>query len=376
MNYGIIITGQSLAEGGLVDDKKIYPNIMKSQRAFMLSDYPVVRNNEQPFRLRRLKESSRVTISSSLVNTLIKNNDDTYIVSGCAIGGKAYKEIAKNGITQVYENCIKQIEYVYNKKKAKYIAIIVIHGEQDGLDNNTDYKNNLKAWQISFNNDIQRITSQRDNIRLFLCQVSSSSGYGRCGGIKSNSFPTPLQQLASIEDNNNITMVCSKYFLDYFDHSHLTNKSQILLGEYYAKAIKYEKMYNNKYEPLRPNKIVSKLNKITIEFIGVYGGLSFDNTLVKPIENNGFAYCDDTKNKILSVNITGNNKVTIILKNNIGSNAIISYAYQNGGPNTPGGLGNRGNLRDNNTDMSIYIPQYNLYNWCVIFKKYLCKSTT
>ena len=156
-----------------------------------------------------------VTISSSLVNSLIKNNDDTYIISEGEIRGKSYREIVKNGITQVYEI------------KAKYITIIVIHGEQDRLDNNTDYKNNLKDWQINFNNDIQKITSQTDNVKLFLCQVSSSSGYGHCGEIKSNSFLTPIQQLSYIEDNNNITMVCSKYFLDYFDHSHLTNKVKL-----------------------------------------------------------------------------------------------------------------------------------------------------
>jgi len=364
-------TGQSLAEGGVGNDPVSgllpYPNIIK-----MLNGGPVgLTTSVIGPSIQTLAEKARVTIASSymrkILNTISSISDNVYF-HGQAWGGQNYQSLKKGGTSGVYEKIIAQAQTI-SAQNVLYKGISVIHGEQDGLDNNTNYAVNLNEWKTDFNVDLKLASSQTDDIPMFLCQVGSSSGYNFIGGITTTGFPTQLEQLKAHETYNNIYLVCPKYQLDYYDHSHITNNAQVLLGEYYAKALK-KVIDTTTYDPLSPSTIVGSGNQITISFFGRVGNLVFDTTNVIAATNQGFAYNDDSGRTITNVQII-NNQVVITLSGTIGANPVVGYAYNNGAggaANQVAGLGARGNLRDSDTETSSFTGQ-NLYNWCVIFKK-------
>jgi hypothetical protein len=366
-------TGQSLAEGGVGNDP-VAGLIPYPANIEMLINGPVgLTTNVIGPSIQTLSEKSRVTIASSYMRktlTDISGVSDDVVFHGQAWGGKNYNSLKKGGSTGVYEKIISQSQNILSSKQTIiYKGISVIHGEQDGLDNNTNYAANLNEWKTDFNTDFKLISGQTEDIPMFLCQVGSSSGYGYTGGITSTGFPSQLEQLKAHEIYNDIYLVCPKYQLDYFDHSHITNNAQVLLGEYYAKAFK-KVIQNGNFDPLRPSTIVGAGNQVTISFVGRVGNLVFDTTNVIAATNQGFAYSDDSGNTITNVQIV-NNQVVITLSGNIGANAVVGYAYNNGSggaTNQVNGLGARGNLRDSDTETSSFTGQ-NLYNWCVIFKK-------
>ena len=364
-------TGQSLAEGGVGNDfvsgLTPYTNIIK-----MLNKGPVGLSTDVigPS-IQTLAEKSRVTIASSYMRKIlnsISSISDNVFFHGQAWGGKNYQSLKKGGTSGVYEKIIAQAQTI-STENVLYKGISVIHGEQDGLDNNTNYAVNLNEWKTDFNTDLKAASTQTEDIPMFLCQVGSSSGYNFIGGITTTDFPTQLEQLKAHETYSNIYLVCPKYQLNYYDHSHITNNAQVLLGEYYAKAFK-KVIDTATYDPLSPATIVGSGTQITISFFGRVGNLVFDTTNVNPATNQGFAYNDDSGRTITNVQII-NNQVVITLSGTIGTNPLVSYAYNNGlggEANQVAGLGARGNLRDSDTDTSLFTGQY-LYNWCVIFKK-------
>lgn len=166
-------------------------------------------------------------------------------------------------------------------------------------------------------------------------------------------------------------MVCSKYFLKYYDHAHITNKSQAVLGEYYAKAMLKEADTGVKFEPCRPISFTKTGNAIVIKFTGVEDGLEIDTQSVSGISNYGFAYSDSSGNTITSVVITDYDEVTITLTGSIGASPVIAYAYHNGAggaSNQAAGQGDRGNLRGTSKDISKSSGDM-LHPWCVIFRE-------
>ncbi len=369
--FGVLLTGQSLAEGGVGGDAvsgvktPSFPG-----RVLMFSPQPVGLNTQVLSQIPvDLVEPERVTIGHSLTRGLATGNNDTWIFSGQAWGGKAYVDLAKGGSTGVFEKCIQQVANAKAQfPNIKYLAVSIIHGEQDGLNNNTNYAANLSTWVNDFDADIKTQTGQVEAVIGYVDQTSSGSGYGFTGGIDELTFPSPLEQLKAHETYSNIVMPCSKYFLPYADHSHITNLAQRILGEYHSKA----QEIGASYEPLRPSSVTGSGSTVVVTFVGAVGGLSFDTTKVQAATNNGFSYRDDSGRSITSVTITGVNEVTVELDGAIGANPVLAYAYHNGdsgAANQVSGLGDRGNLRDNNTTASLYDPSYILHNWCVIFRK-------
>lgn len=366
-------TGQSLAEGGVGDDAVTgltpYPTNVE-----MLSGGPVGLNTQTlSSNIVTLAEKSRVTIASSYMRNVLDNAvgaSDDVLFHGQAWGGKNYNNLKKGGSTGIYEKILAQALLVNQQKpSAIYKGISIIHGEQDGLDGNTSYAEDLAEWQNDFNSDLKNITGQSADIPAFFCQVSSSSGYGFTGGITSTDFPSQLEQLRAHKTYSNIFLVCPKYHLDYFDHSHITNNAQRVLGEYYAKAFTTY-ISTGSWEPLRPATVTGSGNQVFISFEGRVGNLVFDTSLVNAATHQGFAYYDDLANTILNVSIVSN-QVVITLSGTIGANATVSYAYNNGdggAANQIAGNGARGNLRDSDTAVSSFNGA-RLYNWCVIFKE-------
>jgi len=366
-------TGQSLAEGGVGGDSvpglSPYPDEVQ-----MLTGGPVGRNTGTlGTGLTTLAEQSRVTIGSSFMRGVLANvavPPRETLFHGQAWGGKNYDALKKGGTSGVYEQVLAQAASIFAARPlAIYKGVSCIHGEQDGLDNNTSYAVDLAEWQDDLETDLKAITGQTDDIHMFICQVGSASGYGYTSGIASVAFPSQLQQLVAHKSNSKIHLVCPKYQLDYYDHSHITNNAQRVLGEYYAKAFAVVEA-GGTWEPLRPTAIIGAGSTVTITFTGRVGDLVFDTALVEAATNYGFAYKDDSSRTITNVQIV-NNQVVITLSGTIGANPLVSYAYNNGAggaANQIAGLGARGNLRDSDTAVSAF-DGARLYNWCVIFRE-------
>lgn len=366
--YGVAQTGQSLAGGGVGGDfVSGVSTVAFEGRTLMFSPQPMGLASQVLSNVTTgLTEPARVTIGHSLTRSLATGNENTYLFSGQQWGGQAYIDIKKGGSTGVYEAVITQVGNAAGEfPNITYLGVTNIHGEQDGLNNNTGYAANLNEWQVDFDADIKSVTGQTENVPMYICQTSTAGGYGFNGGINELTFPTPLQQLLAHETYGNVVLVCPKYNLAYYDHSHIKNISQRILGEYYHKAMSV----GAPYEPLRPLSFVVSGSSVVITFSK--SSLALDTTLVQSIANSGFSYTDDSSRTITGVSITATNEVTITLSGTVGTNAVVAYAYHNGSggaTNQAAGLGDRGNLRDNDSAVSLYNGAP-LYNWCVTFRK-------
>jgi hypothetical protein len=228
----------------------------------------------------------------------------------------------------------------------------------------------LIEWQKDLDCAIKARTGQTDSIPMLFCQTSSAGGYGRNGGILDNRFLTPLAQLSAHKVSPVHHLVCPKYHLDYFDHSHLTNNSTRQLGEYYGKAL-VSLRSQGVWSPLAPKSVRSVLDEVYVDFTGNVGPITFDTKLVHFVDNFGFGYHDESGRKISSVSVSGPSQVKIKLDGTAGRNGLLSYAYHNGLGGRAAqvsGHGDRGNLRDTCGIQSVYDGS-NLYNWCVIFRE-------
>lgn len=372
-HMGVLVTGQSLAEGGVGNN--VFPPVMSCMNycAKTLSLGPIMySDNTIGSDIIGVKEPIRASVSTTLTDGLITRciADNAYI-SGQAWGGKKYVDIKKNGNTDLYNKCLAQVtRFKALRPSINYGAVVVIHGEADGYVNNTNYADNIIEWQKDFNADISSITGQKNKIPMFLCQTATAGGYGWNGGINDMNFQSPIQQLIAHESKGDVFMVCSKYHLKYADHAHITNESQAVLGEYYAKAM--DSYYSTgSWEPCRPVSIIQSGTSITIKFTGVEDGLVFDESAVKPAGNKGFAFSDDSGAEIIDVAISGKDSVVISLSKTPTTSKVLAYAYHNGAggsANQVNGLGDRGNLRGTSKQTS-KTTGLNLHNWCVIFRK-------
>ena len=372
------LTGQSLAEGGVGAVMTSLETPAFPDNLFMLDGGPIgVASQTLSEVFVPLSDRGRITIAPSFMHqvtadAIAVHEDNQVVFGGQAWGGYNYDGIKKGGATGVYEKILLQLEAAtdhFDNLSARSLS--VIHGEQDGLDNNLNYAANLKALRDDINADWKAITGQSEDIPVLVSQTSSGGGYGFNGGITEDGFPTPLQQLKAHADNpGEVLLVAPMYFLEYENHSHITNLASRELGEYFSKAYRAYRD-TGAWEPLRPAEFNLYGDAVSIVFTGNVGQLIFDTGRVPAAEHFGFSYTDDAGNQIQSVSLSGVGEITLTLTGPVASNAVVAYAYHNGAggsANQADGYGDRGNLRDSDTAASVYTGEP-LYNWAVTFRE-------
>ncbi|MGO2339036.1 MAG: sialate O-acetylesterase [Psychrobacter sp.] len=365
----ILITGQSLAEGAdiAITTTPPYPS-----SAYMFENGAVGRGNTlaKP-NLKPLAESGHESIGTGFANKLLSDGSQgRLLVSGQAWGGASYAKIKKDGGYNTYSQVMQQVKFGSALNKGSAVrAVFMIHGEQDGLDGNTNYDANLRELLNDYNTDIKAANGQIDNVVMLLCQTSSMSGY-RTEATRST-FVTPFLQLKATQDNADMFLVCPKYFFDYIDHAHINSTSTRTLGEYYAKVYRQVVIEGKPWKPLQPNNISSVANTLVIDFDVPKPPLVIDTTKVLEGADNlhkGFVLKNSGAVTITDVVKTGDAQVTITLSAPVPTGAILSYAFDNGTHQKSGReQGARGNIRDSDTTPSAYTSQA-LHNWCVTFK--------
>lgn len=388
--WGVVGQGQSLRTGGKTGSPTGVTTAEFPEHAFMLRGGPIGSAEIEPeLSVVALRDGSnanityesapRITTASSaarhiLTSTRIAQYPNFKVVySGQAWPGKTYDELKKGGTTGTYETALDQITYLASViPDYKVRSLEVIHGEGDGNIDNMTYDQDLAEWRTNMDTDVKVITGQSEDVLMFFCQSNSSRGYGHSGGVSETAFPVAaLQYDAHEADPTHMILVAPKYWLPYADYVHITNEAQRALGE------KYGEVYNiviggGSWLPLKPTLFTLGTSTFSIDYNVPFGEITIDTSTVASVANYGFDYVDDFGRTILSVTKTGPSQITVTLSGSIGTNAIVSYAYHNGTGSPTSGLGERGNIRDQDTTASVYddstIP---LYNWGVTFREAL-----
>jgi len=365
--HHILVTGQSLSVGYQASP----PLTVAQPYTNRMFSAGVMPGGSGLTSLAPLVEATVETISSAMANGLIALNNEgqSMLVSGHGVSSAPYSSIAKG--TGPYASGMAQVTGGKNIAIAestthRVSAITVIHGEQDGANNNASYKANLVQWQADYETDCKAITGQTGTIPMFLCQIASWTKYSQTNSL------VPNQQLdASVENPGKIYFVTPKYFLPYQpDGIHLTNEGERWLGEYYAQAMSAV-FTGADWQPVRPLTLTRTANKIKVVFNVPYGPLVFDTVNVSDPGNYGFSYVDDSS----SATITG---VTIIAPDTVeitlsatpsGANKKVGYAFFGTVGNGAGPItGPRGCLRDSNPAVGASSGR-SLANWCPVFQK-------
>lgn len=369
----VIITGQSLAQGGAnqaITTTAPYPN-----HAHKFSNGPVGNGDAGEIikpDIKPLAEEINETIATGFAKKLLTQKlDRTLLMSGQAHGGQVYNALKKGGTRPVYQQCINQVAYGSYLGGGSHVrAICVIHGEGDGNQGNQNYDKNLREWLDDFNADIKATNGQTDNVVMLTCQTSSASGYKSASAR--DQFTTPFLQLKASIDNPDIILVTPKYQMTYVDYAHIDAQSTRLLGEYFAKVYRHAVINGKKWRPMQPKNIAKLDNKIVIDFIVPKPPIVFDT--IKVVENasnthKGFVLKNADGVMITDVAITSDTQITITTNRPVPQGATLSYAFDNGVQGKAGASdGARGNVRDSDdSELSAYTGEP-LYNWLVIFK--------
>lgn len=363
----VIITGQSLAQGGAnaaITTTPPYPS-----SAYRFSNGPVGNGAEAITSiLAPLREEVFETISTGFARKLLSVVPDRKVlVTGQAYGGAAYAALKKGGTLPCFAQCISQVTSgAAQDGGAQVRAVFVIHGEQDGIDASTTYAADLVEWLDDFTDDVRAANDQRGGLVMLLCQVSSAAGYKTAPNR--DQFTTPFAQLQASEADPRIFMVCPKYFLTYVDGSHIDAVSERLLGEYYGKVYRKVVVEGQDWRPVSPASFNVVGSTVVINCHVPVAPLVIDTTAVSNPGTFGFSLTNSGSVNLTGGSITGPKQVTMTLSAPPPAGSVLSYAFHNGTyPNSGPTQGARGNLRDSDTETSTYTGAA-LRNWCVSFK--------
>ena len=363
----VIITGQSLAQGGAnpaLTTTPPYP-----ENAFKFTNGPVGNGTEVIVpTISPLAEAVNETISTGFAKKLLSYAlDRTMLVCGQAQGGQRYSAIKKGGTTNIFADCIKQVGFGNDLLGGSAVrAVFLIHGEADGNAGNTDYANNLVELLNDYTADVKAENGQHEPLVMLLCQTSSAAGYRDLA--ERDVFTTPFLQLQAASTHPRIFMVGPKYHLTYVDYAHIDAESTRLWGEYYAKVYRRVVIEGEDWKPVSPSAVTVSDSDVVIDFHVPVGPLVLDTTAVVDPGNYGFNLLNAGAASITSVSLTGASQVTVSLSDTPPPGAVLSYAFHNGTYTKSGPTeGARGCLRDSDTEPSEYTGQP-MHNWCAAFK--------
>lgn len=379
--FPILISGQSLGVGmngvPVVSTTQTEGNLMFTGGVRSADDelgtlIPLIAQ-QQP--VAGADEDGGETIANGMADQLAVAFPNTkYLVSDNALNGAQYNEI-KQG-TAPYALGIAQAIAAFNLISAsantfgRFLAVTLLHGEQDQAFGNTGYALDLAELQDDENTDLKAISGQSEDIPLFV--------YQQCASAPSQASPlgaaTALESLKAHEDDpGKVILVGPNYPFIRSDGIHLTANGYRSLGLNYFEAMKVVQA-GGTWNPLRPILIVRTNAFIDITFLVPVPPITFDLARVFNPGHYGFSFTDDDSSAaVSSVAITGATTVRVTLNATpTGANKFIRYGWTGsnwaGGPGPAGPLGSaRGNLRDAGYTGNPY--GYDCFNWGVLFNK-------
>lgn len=254
-------------------------------------------------------------------------------------------------------------------------AMLLVHGEQDNADGTSvaTAKTEIETLRTDLQTHIQTTTGQSDTLQIISNQTQRyfvTSGRG------------PFWQQAVLElqeDDPNFHVACPMYQFQYADAVHLQAESSRWLGAYMGLCYTRVVLYGEEWSPVRPISSVRQGSVAEVKFHVPVRPLVIDTTGVPSVADSGFklfAADGTTAITINSVEVTNPDTVRIVADSTIPANAVLKYAIDNGdgGTNSCGPTGPRGNLRDSQGDYVVFDPDGTanpLHNWCLMVPSFL-----
>lgn len=388
-NIGIFWYGQSLAAGGdgipMVTTKPV-PFAYTFDKGFLTASL----NGGTPSKLGSFVpltpssfpatpyEVPGLGAADQLSRALIRSGagsiiSDFNMVHASAAVGSSSINLLKKG-TPIYNELLQSIQCAFDISGGDFYlpCILWAQGEADyGSINRLDYATLLRQLISDLRADIKSITGQTEEIHFFL--------YQNCGLQTSDMTfyaDIPLA-LTDVMQDENVHSMGPMYMWDYKNtqSSHLKPLDYKRWGSYAGEMVKKVLVDNLRAKPILPDRINQiDVNTIEIEFSNVVGGLTFDTDMVTDPGNYGFQIKNGgTELGISEVGIVKWNTIRITSADDI-TGGTLTYGLQGLSYNGRT-AGNRGNLRDNAGDQSVYSPSdgniadYPLHNWAMMFSK-------
>ncbi len=203
-------------------------------------------------------------------------------------------------------------------------AVTLTHGECDA--GNDSYENDLHQLWSDYNTDVQAITGQTQNVLMIVSQQNS---------INDDAASTQAQWKAGVDHPAEIVCSGPKYQYPYAEGVHLTTDGYEQLGEKYAQVYYARVLLGQNWRPLEPTGMERKGAVITVHFHVPTGPLAWDANFQAPHPlteewkaGKGFevSTAAGAKVAIASVEIAGDDSVTITCGADPGAGAKVSYA--------------------------------------------------
>lgn len=213
---------------------------------------------------------------------------------------------------------------VYKKinRKIECKAYTFIQGESGS---SGDYYSQLVAYASDVTTELKLQMNQEAIPEFVYLQVNTKDDAFETTGIEQAQF-----RIAFDNHNNGMTLAGPMYDSPLVDQIHLSSIGRMISSEHLAVCL-HELIKGKPFRPLIPDHIVRNQNVIDVFFNVPGNGLRFDTDWIKPVENMGFVYKDDsTSNSITNVQIVGSNQVQITLEQTpYGDSPRLEYAILN-----------------------------------------------
>ncbi|MEY8247303.1 MAG: sialate O-acetylesterase [Bermanella sp.] len=312
------------------------------------------------------------------------DNNFRFIGSAPGRGGRAIDQLNKG--SEYYQYLIEHVQSASDVcqgegRSHNLQCVFWTQGEANYSSSNflemDVYERKLSELHHDISLDAQLITGQKFMPVFISYQVAAHRRYG-------NDYPEiAMAQLNASHNNEQIYVACPMYFAEYGgDNLHLTSEGSLWLGKYYGKAYHHVVNLGQDWRPVQPKSVTAQGKIIEVLFHMPQGGrLEFDTAWVAAAPNMGFDIYDGLRGSmqdiIVSVELSGPNRVRIVLGVVPDSGARLTYAHGRAGdPGEASRLtGPRGNLRDNAGDNDHYTDSNGverlMHNWCVMFDEVL-----
>lgn len=369
--------GQSLSNGSdslFVDDNSIYGN-------YMIGNIQGLGDELVPLKLTTNSQHPIVSCINSL-SVLYRNYYDKskkFIAASLGLGGRSIAQLSKASTIEKYaeeynypikDSGAYENRFLLSIEKAISIVgqgnimcpvIIYLQGERDYVADtqqseqpgsvdaayacNGD-KEKYKERMMNLKNDMQNDIMEKfnQNVKPIFCIYQVSGSF-----IKNDQMTINMAQVEFAEENEDVYILQSPYFVPNYNTGHLTTNGYRWYGEFIAKYLFSLLFQNSKYEPIYPFDYKIENDKIHIYVNNNIGKLQLDTTLVEESQNFGFAVFINSiynQDNISNINIV-NNIITITCNQDL-SNKKVELVYA--GNKTNGS----GNIRDNDVFQSMY----------------------
>ena len=382
----LVCYGQSLSNGS--DSKTANDNPIDG--CFMLGNScaSTTSTTLNPLRATNAPQHPIISATNSFSTLYYKYFDKTkkFLALSLGAGGRSIAQLSKaarieqyakeydyaiGGAGQYESVFIKAIDnaVIATKGDLECPAIIFLQGERDyyndaelgqqgddttgaysSANDKSKYKARMMALKNDMQNDIMSRTGQSYKPIFCIYQCSGAfvvqKSYGDYMSIN-------MAQLEFAEENDDVLLLPSPYFLPNYNSGHLSTNGYRWYGEYIGKYLFNYLATNSRIEPIKPLSINVQGNDVIVHLDNAVGRLHIDNYIVENAINSGFElWINDeySQDNISSIEIAGH---SIILHSSVNlAGKRIGVAY--GGAKVSG----TGNIHDSDR----YIPLYSYWD--------------